>query len=73
MSGSNQDKLLNRLFADLGKLIDDMEKGIPLERSEELDELAKMAVEAKYNDTRTEDEIIADGVAFIMDTRFGGA
>ena len=73
MSGYNQDKLLNRLFADLGKLIDDMEKGIPLERSEELDELAKLAVEAKHNDTRTEDEIIADGVAFIMDTRFGGA
>ena len=72
MSESNQDKLLDRLFADLGKLIDDMEKGIPLERSPELDEAARLAVEAKYNDTRTEDEIIADGVAFIMDTRFGG-
>ena len=69
---SDQDKILDRLFADLDRCIKDMQAGIPLERSPELDELAKLAVQAKENDTRTEDEIIADGVAFIMDTRFGG-
>ncbi len=68
----NQDKILNRLFADLDKCINDMQAGIPLDRGPEMDALAKLAVQAKENDTRTEDEIIADGVAFIMDTRFGG-
>lgn len=64
--------ILEKLFKDLDKLIEDMNNGIPLERSEEINRLAKLAVEAKKNDTRTEEEIIADGVAFIMNTKFGG-
>lgn len=64
--------ILKRLFEDLDKIIEDMENGVPLERSEELNRLAKLAVEAKENDTRTEEEIIADGVEFIMNTKFGG-
>ncbi len=63
---------IEELFKDLDKLIENMENGVPLERSEELDKLAKLAVEAKENDTRTEEEIIADGVEFIMNTKFGG-
>ncbi|KKL55638.1 hypothetical protein LCGC14_2253390, partial [marine sediment metagenome] len=62
---------IEELFKDLDKLIENMENGVPLERSEELDKLAKLAVEAKENDTRTEEEII-DGVEFIMNTKFGG-
>lgn len=65
-------ELLEKLFKDLDKSIEDMNNGIPLERDEEIDRLAKLAVEAKENDTRTEEEIIADGVAFIMNTKFGG-
>jgi len=49
-----------------------MKSDIPLERSDEINELARRAVQVKENDTRTEDEIIADGAAFIMDTRLGG-
>lgn len=64
--------ILKRLFEDLDQIIEDMENGVPLERSEELNRLAKLAVEAKENDTRTEEEIIADGVEFIMNTKFGG-
>lgn len=63
---------IDKAFEGLKKAIDDMQKGIPLERNEEIDSLAKLAVEVKDNDTRTEEEIIADGVAFIMDTRLGG-
>lgn len=64
---------IDKMFEGLDKAIEDMQNGIPLERDEEIDRLAKLAVEAKDNDTRTEEEIIADGVAFIMDTRLGGS
>lgn len=69
----SNENFIEQQFAELDKMIDDMQKGIPLERNEEFDRLVKLAVEAKDNDTRTEEEIIADGVAFIMDTRLGGS
>lgn len=69
----SNENFIEQQFAELDKMIDDMQKGIPLERNEEIDRLVKLAVEAKDNDTRTEEEIIADGVAFIMDTRLGGS
>lgn len=68
----SNENFIEQQFAELDKMIDNMQKGIPLERNEEIDRLAKLAVEAKDNDTRTEEEIIASGVAFIMDTRLGG-
>ncbi len=60
------------MFDEFDKMLDDMARGIPLNRDPEIDRLAKLAVESMKNDTRTEEEIIADGVAFIMDTRLGG-
>ena len=35
-------------------------------------ELARRAAESQANDKRTDEEKIADGVRFIMDTRVGG-
>lgn len=35
-------------------------------------ELARKAIEFQKNDTRTQEEKIADGVRFITDTRIGG-
>lgn len=64
---------IDKMFEGFDKMIDDMQKGIPLERDDEINRLAKLAVETMKNDTRTEEEIIADGVMFIMDTRLGGS
>lgn len=69
----SNNKFIDEQFAKIDQMIEDMKNDIPLERSPEIDRLAKLAVEAKENDTRTEEEIIADGVAFIMDTRLGGS
>lgn len=57
---------------DLDKLLDQLAEGVALESTPEFEELAKKAVEARKNDTRTDQEIIEDGIDFIMNTDFGG-
>lgn len=52
----------------LSELVNDLLPGYETE----MFDLAKQALEAQKNDRRTLEEKIADGVAFILDTRIGG-
>ena len=57
---------------ELDLLLRQMAAGVPLPSTAEMRELTRQAVKARKNDDRTNQQIIEDGIAFIMDTSKGG-
>lgn len=62
-------RLVSPTFAEFGTARERFMSGAPVQMSEKTRELAEKVIEKSANDTRTEEEKIADGAAFICDTR----